>query len=119
MIVFHGSADTTVHPSNAERILAGQEARHGKALISEHTPSGASRAYTRLIAEGADGAHVIECWTVEGAQHAWSGGHPGGSYTDPRGPDASAAMVRFFLNGKSHPKPGFTTHEQAAIQRAN
>ena len=31
---------------------------------------------------------------IEGAQHAWSGGHSSGSYTYPRGPKASAAMVR-------------------------
>ena len=40
MIVFHGSADTTVHPSNADRILTGQEAWHGKALGSEHEAIG-------------------------------------------------------------------------------
>ena len=58
-------------------------------------------AYSRLVAERDDGTHGIECWMIEGAQHAWSGGNPSGSYTDPRGPNASEAMVRFFLNGAS------------------
>jgi poly(hydroxyalkanoate) depolymerase family esterase len=101
MIVFHGSADTTVHPSNAERIMASQGGSPGKITRSEHGPSGDIRAYTRLIAERDDGTNGLESWMIDGAQHAWSGGHPSGSYTDPRGPDASAAMVRFFLHGAS------------------
>ena len=101
MIVFHGSADTTVHPSNAERIIASHGGSRGKTSRSEHGPSGETRAYSRLVAERDDGTHGIECWMIEGAQHAWSGGNPSGSYTDPRGPNASKAMVRFFLNGAS------------------
>ena len=76
LIVFHGTADTTVHPSNAARIVA----RHGEggAPIRSTTrgPAAGRRGYTRLAAEGRDGANRFECWMVEGAPHAWSGGHP-------------------------------------------
>lgn len=101
VIVFHGTADTTVHPSNAGRVVAVHGGTRWKTSRSEHGMSGDTRAYTRLVAEREDGAHAIECWMIDGAQHAWSGGNPSGSYTDPRGPDASAAMVRFFLEGAS------------------
>ena len=100
-IVFHGSADTTVHPSNAERIIAGHSGSLGRTSRTEHGSSEETRGYSRLVAERDDGTHAMECWMIEGAQHAWSGGNPGGSYTDFRGPNASAAMVRFFLNGVS------------------
>lgn len=101
VIVFHGSADTTVHPVNAARIVAGHGGQGARTSRSEHAPVGEMRGYTRMVSVRDDGVPALECWMVEGAQHAWSGGRPGGSYTDPRGPDASAEMVRFFLEETS------------------
>ena len=97
MIVFHGSADRTVHPANARRIMAATagQSRH----VQEPARNG--RSASRTFVTGTDGTVAAECWLIEGAGHAWSGGHPGGSYTDPLGPDASAEMVRFFLDAAS------------------
>lgn len=99
VIVFHGSADRTVHPENARRIIAGQRADPSRIRRTDHVPADGRHSYSRLVLPGADGTPLLECWMIEGADHAWSGGHPNGSYTDPRGPSASAEMVRFFLAG--------------------
>jgi poly(hydroxyalkanoate) depolymerase family esterase len=96
-IIFHGDADQTVHPSNADRIVAALNP--GAQDAAEHTRPGTAegRAYTqRVILDGA-GNQVGEHWVIKGAGHAWSGGNPAGSYTDPSGPDASREMVRFFM----------------------
>ncbi len=99
VIVFHGGGDTTVHPMNAERIIASHGGDLARMARSDHAASGGTRGYSRMVANGDHGASRLECWMIEGAQHAWSGGHASGSYTDPRGPNASAEMVRFFLEG--------------------
>ena len=54
-------------------------------------------AYTRSVQSDANGRGLIEEWVIHGADHAWSGGSPSGSFTDPRGPDATKEMLRFFL----------------------
>jgi poly(hydroxyalkanoate) depolymerase family esterase len=98
-IVFHGDADRTVHPSNGELIVAA--ARAGlKAPVAktQRGRSGSGVPYTRTIIAEKRGAPHIEHWTLDGIGHAWSGGNPDGSYTNPHGPDASGEMLRFFLD---------------------
>ncbi|MDQ3378186.1 MAG: PHB depolymerase family esterase [Actinomycetota bacterium] len=97
-VVFHGDRDGTVHPRNGERLLANLTAGDGSSLkVSTRqgqVPDG--HAFTRISYRDADGRSVVERWNVHGLGHAWSGGGRPGSYTDPKGPDASAEMVRFF-----------------------
>ena len=95
-ILFQGDADTTVHPANAALIVGAALGDHGQPT-KVRKGSVRGRAYTRRDFVGADGKVVLELWMLEGAGHAWSGGRVKGSYTDPKGPDASAQMVRFFL----------------------
>ena len=96
-IVFHGDRDTTVHPNNGDRIVEQSAKAAGlKATVSDgRVPHG--HAYTRTNLTDAGGRAISEHWNVHGAGHAWSGGSPAGSYTDPRGPDATREMLRFFL----------------------
>ena len=96
-IVFHGDADKTVNPVNGDHVAA--QAKGGRALSSKVT-EGESRdglRFTRTVYADATGAALLEQWALHGAGHAWSGGSASGSYTDPRGPDASREMIRFFL----------------------
>lgn len=95
-IVFQGDADKTVHPSNAATIIDAAMGHDSvPAKIGKRTVRG--RGYARSDYTAPDGAVLVELWMIEGAGHAWSGGRKAGSYTDSKGPDASAQMVRFFL----------------------
>jgi poly(hydroxyalkanoate) depolymerase family esterase len=107
-IVFHGDRDTTVHPCNGDQVLAqcvpqswgaptGSESKNPEIKVEKGTvPNG--RPYTRTIRHDDQGEAVAEQWVVHGAGHAWSGGSRNGSYTDPKGPDASREMLRFFYS---------------------
>lgn len=97
-IVFHGDADTVVHPRNGRFVVARSLSAHPrlrKAVRKGCTTGG--RHYSVTAHRAKNGKSHCEHWVVEGAGHAWSGGHPSGSYTDPAGPDASREMLRFFL----------------------
>ena len=97
VIIFHGDRDTTVHPSNAERVAVQyrQSRQAGAAVEQGKVANGHS--YTRTTHHNAKGKPHMEQWRIHGAGHAWSGGSAKGSYTDPKGPDATQEMLRFFL----------------------
>jgi poly(hydroxyalkanoate) depolymerase family esterase len=99
-IVFHGDRDTIVHPRNADHVITrSMRAMNWQTKVRRgQVPGG--HAYTCTIHTDANGRAILEQWCIHGAGHAWSGGSPAGSYTDPRGPDAAKEMLRFF---RDHP----------------
>ncbi len=102
-IVLHGDQDTTVHPRNGDEVIAQANAAATRAAGDGQrgqVPGG--HAYSRTLYADPAGRALLEQWTIHGAGHAWAGGSPAGSYTDPRGPDAAREMLRFFLE---HPHP--------------
>jgi poly(hydroxyalkanoate) depolymerase family esterase len=109
LIIFHGDADTTVAPINADQLAdqwleaseqrSGTKQRRDSRSIEGQVVGGQS--YTRTLYHERDGRVIVEKWMVHQAGHAWAGGSSRGSYTDARGPDASQEMVRFFA---AHPK---------------
>ena len=102
-IIFHGDGDTTVHPRNGDRLLAHLSSGRSVSSLRVRTRRGrvqGGHEYTRFTYHDTEGRELVERWSVHGLGHAWSGGSYPGSYTDPKGPDASAEMVRFFEHHK-------------------
>jgi poly(3-hydroxybutyrate) depolymerase len=122
LIVFHGGVDPVVRVRNGEQTafqwaeasaLAGRPLRAMQDQVygppppppgADARPLGPSPesfhpTSTRFV--DAAGRALVKMWLVPGLGHAWSGGSPEGTFTDPRGPDASREMLRFFLE---HPR---------------
>ncbi len=107
VVVVQGDRDRTVRARNGEHVVrqwlamnrladgraTGWDFTQPDARRIEPTPGGRSAIVRRWV--GADGRPVVEYWLVSGLGHAWSGGDPAGSHTDPRGPDATEVMHRF------------------------
>jgi poly(hydroxyalkanoate) depolymerase family esterase len=117
-MVVHGTADHTVAPVNGEQVL--QQSMTANRLAAPETcdldiarPATTSRgkvngghAYTRRQWTDRRGVLMHELLTVDGLGHAWSGGAPAGSHTDPRGPDATQAIWRFFAQATADQPAG-------------
>jgi poly(hydroxyalkanoate) depolymerase family esterase len=110
VIVFQGTSDRSVRPVNADQLVSQfaqlddyaddgdgeNDSMDGNAdaVKTESVPGG--YRYTIEYYFSKDGDPIMQRVLVENLGHAWSGGNPAGSYTDPNGPDASRMMWAFF-----------------------
>jgi poly(hydroxyalkanoate) depolymerase family esterase len=114
-IAFEGDADTTVPPINADQLvqqwlvtddLADDGALNGSVpALPANTSQGQApggKSYTVRGYADNGGAELAQYWLVHGMNHAWSGGDAAQPFSDPAGPDETAAMYAFFA---SHPAP--------------
>jgi poly(hydroxyalkanoate) depolymerase family esterase len=101
-IVFHGDRDMIVNPVNGDQVIAQAKAAADLRITVTRGQAPGGMSYTRTVQVDDSGRRILEQWVLHGAGHAWSGGSSAGSHTEPRGPDASREMMRFFLQ---HPAP--------------
>ncbi len=98
-IVFHGDKDQTVHLRNGHHVI-DQSRPDGTAELKSSTKTGevsGGHAYSQTCHQDDGGKTILEMWIIHGSGHAWSGGSTSGSFADPKGPDATQEMVRFFF----------------------
>jgi poly(hydroxyalkanoate) depolymerase family esterase len=109
VIVFQGTADPYLNPLNADQVI-NQWLRTNACLEkneeTDGTLDGAGELTNSSVAAGysfqkymyRDGAGrpLMEKWMVEGLGHAWPGSPFAGAFADPKGPNASEEMWRFF-----------------------
>ena len=111
VIVFHGDRDGTVPYRCGQQALAQwlatddlvRQYQHRGPLVLTQTETGHSsvandHAYT-VLSYAEIGCPVAQFWSVHGMGHYWSGGSAdpaSARYSDPLGPNASAASWAFF-----------------------
>jgi poly(hydroxyalkanoate) depolymerase family esterase len=109
--VVHGTSDGVVAPINGDQV-ADQWRRTNTLVLGDGAidpvataPGTAGYPFVRKVHRNkANGASVIEYYVVDGLGHAWPGGKMGASYSDPRGPDATALMWAFW-KGRTRTAP--------------
>ncbi len=113
-ISFQGTADNVVYPINGNQVVQqwmqtdhlasggvyNADFSSPSTITNGQVPFG--QAYTIYTWNDNNGKEVQEYWVVYYMTHAWSGGNPAGSYTDPYGPNASQVMYTFFINHPLH-----------------
>lgn len=112
-LVFHGTDDIVVHPVNGDQTVRqfvqtndfgddgsdNNSAAYVAASTTSHvTPVANGRTYTVATYRNSGGTVVAQKYTVNGMNHAWSGGPSVWPFSDERGPDATGISWAFFRN---------------------
>ncbi len=108
VFVVQGDADVFVAPANGDLLveqwlgvadlldndlLDQSVSREPSSVTTETAPGG--KSYD-ILTYGDAASPLVRRWTVHGMSHAWSGGAPGMSFSDPGGPDAARGAWDFF-----------------------
>jgi len=102
VLIMQGALDKSVPLLHTEQLKAQWLTTHGlmgapaAATDSSKGESAGGYHYTRTTARSADKRVLVETIVVDELGHAWSGGSGEGTFTDPKGPDATEIMLRFF-----------------------
>jgi poly(hydroxyalkanoate) depolymerase family esterase len=114
VIAFHGTKDPYLNPLNTEQVIAQWAETNdylddGKAndSVSIKAPNETKGVvpngyrYTKYRYQDSNGQLLMEKWIVEGLGHAWPGSPITNQFADPKAPDATAEMWRFFTETSS------------------
>lgn len=98
LLIIHGVQDTVLRVRSSHQ-LAAQFAATWPGVAADSGRESDNGYHLTRVTWRVPGrrAAVIEALFVDELGHALSGGAAGERYTDPRGPDAARAMLRFFL----------------------
>jgi poly(hydroxyalkanoate) depolymerase family esterase len=114
-LVIQGGSDKVVHPANAAALARQWTRMNANARPTDEPQialrddaesndrSGETNGYHWTRATFGAGQETVDELIVAELGHAWSGGSSTGTFTDEHGPDATAEIVRFFIE---HPRIG-------------
>lgn len=112
-LVIHGSADTIVHPVNAQQIAeqarvvntrSGNGGDIEPLFSSERWVESAGRPYRQQEMKLGDRL-LLRTVVIDGLGHAWSGGDARHEYFDATGPEATQLILEFLLPLRRPPSP--------------
>lgn len=95
LLVIQGNMDTIVASCNGAQVAQGWAACEGAKAGQPRTVQRGKRYPTEITDYRNRDRSVATLCVVKGLGHAWSGGAPGLSYSDPQGPDASRMAWSF------------------------